>query len=265
MYIFPKSNLAYIHIPKCGGTSLKKLLMNTEVCEHNNWLLNSREKMADGNIVDLSHLTLAQIFHYFPDVFEKLLHMSVFTMIRDPKERIFSSIFQSIRMYGDSKAMNTENRTELIRQTDHLLDTVKKHFDNDCNLPYHLVHFNRQRDYVYFQDTQIVNNIFLLDYDVELLRWINMRMNTGHVNLPKENFSQKQSGYLVKTMQQVAKATPRPVKTFLKTRANLSLHKLEKRMARPLDLRGILKDSNNLMGFVDDYYREDLKLYSALI
>ena len=86
--------------------------MNTEVCEHNNWILNSREKMADGNIVDLSHLTLAQISHYFPDVFEKILHMSVFTVIRNPKERIFSSIFQSIRMYGDSKAMDAENRSE---------------------------------------------------------------------------------------------------------------------------------------------------------
>lgn len=263
MYFFPKSNVAYIHIPKCGGTSVKKLMMSSEQYDNNDYILNQRKYMDDGVKLDLSHLTLFQIRHYFPEIFSSISSMKKMTIIRDPRVRIYSSIYQSIRMYGDRTLLERPDKAALIKNVYKLLDTVDVALSSRDALPYPMVHFSKQLDFIFLDNKQFVENIFHIENERRIINWINLNMDTSFDRLPRENSAVQPPNHIIKSARFASRLLPNPLKRFAKFHLGLSLNIIEDRFKKPFEIKEFFKNDDRILDFVMAHYQDDIEFYLA--
>lgn len=91
MLFISKENIIFIHIPKCGGTSIvealkKKYYVNKE---HKGALI-----LEDSTVRDSSHFTLQELKFFLPDTFELIKNTKeAYSSIRNPYKRFVSAYF----------------------------------------------------------------------------------------------------------------------------------------------------------------------------
>lgn len=158
MIISDKHHFAFIHIPKCAGTSVRKTILPFH--DGGEWALKTLETHPEYGELDYRHLPLDLLQKINADVFEKVRTYDSYAIVRDPVARFRSAISQRAKMYLD---------TELPKLTeDELLDHIQSVIDylngNPSVIPSEYTHFIRQSDYIFLQDEQVVQNLFPLEH-----------------------------------------------------------------------------------------------------
>jgi hypothetical protein len=88
MIINKTNRFAFVHIPKCGGTSVRKVLDTFNEWSYlgNPWIGETKKL----GTVHFSHLPLQALRILFPEDLELVLKYESFALVRDPYERFFS-------------------------------------------------------------------------------------------------------------------------------------------------------------------------------
>jgi Sulfotransferase family len=154
--ISDEHKFAFVHIPKCAGTSLRKALKPIdETIGH----FDHIAEHPDMGMVNYGHLTLADLSAFFPAQFEKVATYRSVAIVRDPVERFYSALFQRLREFKgyDQSAITPK---VIAKEADTLIAYLTS---ARTRLDLEFVHFNRQSDYIFLNGARIVDRVFALD------------------------------------------------------------------------------------------------------
>lgn len=149
MIINQAHRFVFIHIPKCGGSSIRYLFE-----EHNEWPhtgINAKLETPTHGIVDHHHIPLFTLRELFPDSFEQVCEFESFAIIRNPFDRFFSSVQQKMRsdLHRSNQVPRPFTETEIVREIQEVVAYLSAlPADSPHQLPHNYIHFQRQVDYI---------------------------------------------------------------------------------------------------------------------
>ena len=146
------SRVAFIHIPKCAGTSVGNQLKRLPNWKWDEGLIDHPEL---GQICP-AHVPLEFLRAHYPEDFAKLSACESFALVRDPHDRFASAVFERIDWYLGV------NRIEVT--IDQALGEARRVIDwlggreRFCDAEY--IHFSRQIDYVALDGERLVRHVY---------------------------------------------------------------------------------------------------------
>lgn len=153
MIISENFNIAFVHIPKCAGTTLRFQLRRIDTTGNFFW---QRKAAPDGTLLDHHHLTLAQLADHYPESFAKLQKAESFALIRNPAERFASATMQYMRSV---RGLSLDRLTlDGIGQEMRALARRFNAHGPPVDDP-RMVHFTPQTAFVFHQGQQVVKHL----------------------------------------------------------------------------------------------------------
>ncbi|MHB2149543.1 sulfotransferase family 2 domain-containing protein [Calditrichota bacterium LG25] len=259
MIIIDSKKIFFIHIPKCGGTTIRKLLAPVDDTFLN--LKENEELLLKGNI-DIAHLPLFSVEEFLPYIYQKILYYDTYALIRDPYERFASSLTQRIKMY---KKLNLRemNKNELKIEIDEVIDYLRKNNTSNKLLDVEYIHFQKQKDYIYNKNQKIIKYIYTIEEIDQLIITLVEKINDKRVS------------YSFKAENQTLIYRFSFIKNFYKIAKNIKLNRAFNML--PSSFKKIFRNilykkqdyskkftvfkSSYVLDFIKEYYREDIELY----
>lgn len=106
----------------------------------------------------VNHYSLASLSINLPLEFEKICRLESYALIREPRARFVSSVFQHVR--ETSKWLFFLNFL-VNRKVGNLISSLKLH--NSQFLPVELIHFTPQSNYIKFDTYRVIDNLYSTD------------------------------------------------------------------------------------------------------
>lgn len=196
MIISDTKQFVFVHIPKCGGTSVRKLLLPYKT-------LNEGLGGAIGD-----HRPLLRLEREYSSLWNKLNRYKSFTIVRRPESRFFSSVMQRLI---DFSGIANPTAAEYCRACAADADFLSKH-PEFCDWPDDYLHFIPQTAYVFLHNKQIVKRLFPLERPEALIAYLSteLAIETPGV-LRRERRSVIARHGLLRGPAQIAKTALRPV------------------------------------------------------
>ena len=97
MIISDTQRFIFLHIPKCGGTTIRNSLINYDTRNNYFWMFDYLLGAESGSPklkVDKAHMTLPIFKQLYPRDFELLKEYTVFAFSRNPIKRLISSFWE---------------------------------------------------------------------------------------------------------------------------------------------------------------------------
>ena len=153
MIICDDRDFAFVHIPKCAGTSVRRALRQIDTTGEAFFRIDDHPAMGR---VHLAHLTLAELAAYYPETLEKIARYRSMAIVRDPVERFYSAIFQRLREFKEiaQSAIDADTIEAESEKVIAHLEGASGHLDLEH------VHFNRQSDFIELHGERAVRDIF---------------------------------------------------------------------------------------------------------
>jgi hypothetical protein len=171
-----------------------------------------------------------------------------------------------MRLYENQNLKKLNDR-DAQKKLDEIMELLDKHRDDEL-LPAKYIHFQRQKDYVFLNGQQVVEHLYLFEDFPGFLS--GFAQITGiHLSDEKKDGVKKinQSPFLYrnKFLQSLIQA-PRPLKGRLFPLLPESIRSaIKKTIFIPAKIKtNELFLSESVRTFIQDYYRDDLKLYEGL-
>jgi hypothetical protein len=159
MIISDKYKLAFVHIPKCAGTSVRSQL---SVLDDRDGVFESRvEVHRELGLLDYVHIPLKILQIHFPDEFKCIAEYRAFAVTRGIHERFASALAQYCNYQTDMPFKRHSSRS-IVRQALAVIDILDNlSICGRCPdlLPAELIHFQPQRDYIFCDGKQIVKTL----------------------------------------------------------------------------------------------------------
>lgn len=266
MFISDTHRLAFIHIPKCAGTTVRNALAPYD--EH-------ADRFFDRAVfphpvlgaLDYPHIPLAVLNDHFPEDFAKLREYRSFALVRDPVSRFPSSLHERF-VQQDRRPLSQRDPTEIAREVDKVLALLANHPADQPITDPGLIHFSRQRDYIFLDGQQIVTSprsIAEVDHLLDELSAI-----IGQRVQPEES-KNRRIAYTNPTIERLQTAITRPIEKALPRRIWKPAFKPIKAAFQAVGLiqksRNPLLDLPNaaeITAFVRMFYAGDIKLFEEL-
>lgn len=265
MIINHSQQFAFIHIPKCAGTTVRSCLAPYDqtqgrftgyVGQHSNL-----------GTIDYVHIPLFVLKDYFPEEFLQILNYQSYAVIRDPFKRFPSSLSQHLKMYGKKRLENMDPQ-EVKEAVDAAINYLSHNKKCQKLLPHAYIHFQRQTDYVQLDGELIVPNVFTTHQisrmfaDIEQRTGLNISHNPGSA---RERANQ--SLVFRNSILQWSFYRIRPILRFmLRPQNRTKITETFKGffyVRRDERLGGIFQ-SEYVNDFISNYYKEDIELYQKL-
>ena len=261
MILSKPHKFAFIHIPKCAGTTVRNLLQFFDSTEgHFTSRVDTHPVLGQ---LDYVHIPLFALRDYFPEEFEMVRDYWSFTVTRDPFARFASSVSQHLKMYTD-RPIHMCAEKEVRKAIDECIGYLSNQPRENHRLPPEYIHFQRQVDYVQLDGVAIIDALYTVA-DIDIL----LDDICHHVGIPlrppvgRDHSAKNQSvvfrGEVLRSIINLA----RP----LTNRVGLILPEKVKKRVRdyvyvPRDTRmNGLFTANCVCDFVEKYYTEDIALY----
>lgn len=251
-----KERFAFVHIPKCGGTSirfgLEKAVTDRHAGEH--WLYGNVVDHAELGKVMLAHKPLKMLEEYFPNELKSYRNCECFAVVREIHSRFASAMQQHIREFlrTDISAMS---QSEIHRAIDRV---IAKMSDRPVYPGVEFVHFLRQADFIFLDFEKVVQNIYTLEnIDVmaeDIGRLLHRRIDFNERS--NTSSGRPSAGFLtVRAIGRQAKHVM-PQDTYEKVRRTLTSTLISK---PPPEKLAIFK-SRAVTDFVDRFYSRDTRI-----
>jgi hypothetical protein len=254
MIIDDTHRMAFVHIPKCGGTSVSLQLGAIDA-----YAGAFRKKGVHPVLgaVHYAHIPLRYLRECYPDQFAKLKAYRSFALTREPHARFASAIFQRLEEFcGIPKIEVTEAHAvnEALAVIAWL--SQRKTF---CDLDH--IHFTRQTDYVALDGERVVQNVFALENIAAMSAALEASCGVHFDPERRENTNFASGNGLLGVLH-----AAKPIYSRLTTwafRERLLLLMQRMNLQKPDGLYDALRRDARVSKFVDDYYADDLALYRA--
>jgi hypothetical protein len=165
MIICDTREFAFIHIPKCAGTSVRRALRGLDTTGEAFFRIADHPVMGP---VHLAHLTLADLAEHYSDTFDKVVRYRSIAIVRDPLERFYSAVFQRLREF--KHVAQSAISPELVEQQ--AAGSIAYLEAAPARLDLEHVHFNRQCEFVEHGGKRIVGNLFSVNRMAEAAHFI---------------------------------------------------------------------------------------------
>ncbi|MEP5760229.1 MAG: hypothetical protein ABJ327_13150 [Litoreibacter sp.] len=138
MILSDAHQMAFLHNPKVGGTSIRATIEHLHDGDTIFWSTDSER---DGPPLDRAHLGLDEIADHYPDIWSRMQGYRLFSLYRDPFGRFFSSLAEFSKLHGDVDTrfaetsdrkralMEMRDRLEALGQAEAVMDHYElRHF-----------------------------------------------------------------------------------------------------------------------------------------
>lgn len=256
LIISDRHKFAFVHIPKCAGTSVRNALRDLNDPSLKRMFFD-HETLGK---LHFTHLPLWLLREHFPDIFDRLCAYTSFAYTRDPMERFGSAVMQHSREFlGYASADITS--TILV---DTAAETIRFLTAHPKSTDHRFVHFTPQIDFVELDGECIVDNIdpvgdfsrlnhFLSDHGLNTIK------ETTRDNATVEPGSESLKSILNNLRPIYRKLLPPKVKTAI------WLKLIDAGVYRPrVDGYAPLRQNKEIASFVYDFYGQDFELFERV-
>jgi len=254
MIIDDAHKVAFVHIPKCAGTSVRRQLQLLD--SYDGFFFDRRDHEVLGAI-DYCHLPLVFLERHFPDAFAKLCDYRSFALVRDPLTRFVSAIFERLALFKGVTG-TTATAEIAIREADEVMRWLEGRAAF-CEAPF--IHFARQTDYVALGGRAIVGNVYALEdmagFGAAIGELTGVSFDPGR----RENINFASSNRLLSVLHHA-----KPIYARLTTwdQRQAILKQMNRwRVASPDRLYTNIRENPDIRAFVGAYYADDVALHAA--
>ncbi|GHC32489.1 sulfotransferase family 2 domain-containing protein [Aidingimonas halophila] len=266
MIISNKYRFVFVHIPKCAGTTVRAVL---QVFDDRNGFYTSRvEQHEDLGRLDFVHIPLFILEQYFSSELERIKRYWTFSVLRDPYSRFPSSVSQRMKKYGPG-AVHTQSIKQVKKEVDEAIAYLSNQPKKPHLLPAEYIHFQKQRDYVELNGEWVVDTLYRLDQIPKLFQDVSNR-TSGELTVSDEvsggAHANRSVVYRNNLMRSLIEPTRPATRVLTRAIPDSVRQKLRNLVYVPRDkrLRDIF-ESDYVIGFISDYYKEDIKLWNRLL
>lgn len=263
MIINDSARFAFIHIPKCAGTTVRDILRPLDDLKGAH--TDRRGPHPELGYIDYVHIPLFTLREHFSSTFRKVENYWAFAIVRDPFSRFPSSLSQHLKMYGEApihRMRLREVEAAVARAMDFLEAAPRKNY----LLPAQYIHFQKQVDFIYLDGNQVVDTVVSmerLDWLLEEVgRRIGRELSPAEAELPAQNrvMIHRNAGIrlVAGLVRPVTRSVGRLLPDSLWERLNGAIF-----VPRDERLRRVF-EAEHVRAFIKDYYRDDIELFSRI-
>tara|TARA_B110000971_G_scaffold160311_1_gene163836 strand:- start:7759 stop:8529 length:771 start_codon:yes stop_codon:yes gene_type:complete len=256
MILLNEKKVAFIHIPKNGGTSIRAYLNTVDEVVYNEsedtFFVLGDEKF------DKNHITLDMLHENFKTSFDLIKQYNSFCILRNPRERFYSSINQYFRLNKD-KMIDECSKQELNEEISNIIARLKQL--RGKNFPYDIVHFQPQVDYVMLKEKIIIKNLFALEKVARIEHFVKSNIDENFVMLKKNASAFIKNKIFAKILRLLYSVFKSVHLSF--SERQISLIKSILFRNRDVFVEKIYNKSE-IDSFIDDYYSKDFELIRSL-
>lgn len=258
MIISDRHRFVFVHIPKCAGTVVRRILAHLD--DTGGAHTNRVDEHPDLGRIDYVHIPLAVLRDRFPAEYEKVREYESYALVRDPFARFPSSLSQHLKMYGATPIQKLGSR-EVESEVRRVVRFLKERDKPGLYLPPEYIHFQRQSDFVDHRGERVVRNLYATGRVQALVSDLSTRAGIS-LEAPAEPanrsvvYRSERVRAVVEGVRPVVRAVlPEPVRLWIGDRIMPRLHvPRQARFAR-------LFSSPEVQEFIRSYYAVDIDLF----
>jgi len=256
MIIDDTHRTAFVHIPKCGGTSI-----SLQFGEFDSYGGAFRRKGVHPTLgaIHYAHIPLRYLKQCYPVEFQKVSTYRSFALTRDPHARFASATFQRLEEFGGVPKLHITGELAL-REARAVIRWLTER-ESFCDLEY--IHFSRQIDYVSLDGRQVVGDVYPLERIAALATALEANCHIRFDPLRRENTNFASTNRLLSFLRLAKPIYSRLTTWALRERLLLMLKAGRFQSSDSLYLR--LSEDPRVGAFVEDYYAEDFALHRAAV
>jgi len=251
MIIIEGSEFAFVHIPKCAGTTVRNWL-STQT-GHDRRFDDYLEVPGRGRYHG-AHLTLDVLRDAFPEELKKLRNYWTCTAVRDPFKRFLSAFSQYEReFHGRNVLLMTPEA--LQADLSELIVRLKK---GEAKRDTELMHFLPQSDFIYLNGEKIVNDVIPIERMDVLIEKISKHLDILPPETRVANERRQSKIPMLKSVLYHAKKMSRVVlpESLWRKLHNMAIKLLTKKNDEQLDLGSL-----GVEAFVAEHYAKDAEIH----
>lgn len=253
MVICDGLQLAFMHIPKCAGTSIRRALAPFDSSR-----LDGYFDFPDGGRQHLHHLPLAMVKRHLPDIFSRIERYESYAVLREPRERFASALLQYLRSFrglqlggGELNQFQVQGR-ELCRRLAKA-EAVREP---------ELMHFLPQREFVVCDGAAVVRHLHCFDDLPRFTRALRQRHGVTLDLRLRANQGRTRNNPALDVFLSLSRQTmDRLLSSDGKQRLRGAWRSLSGNS--PKGLYRALYEDREVTRFVDDFYAGDAALYDG--
>lgn len=258
--------IAFLHIPKCAGTTVRRPLESL-----NQWQEAGppwRRAHPNLGMVDYAHLPLAVLRAHFPDAFASVVDYRAFALVRDPYSRFASSVSERIR-WGEGALLAKLSPAELKKSLDESIDYLSRQPSSSCCLPLGYIHFQRQSDYIVLDGEPLVDAVYPVERVAQLREEVGACIGAAGSKMPEFAASPPHANAALMYRNEGLRCAHRVVGPLMARLRRVLPASASKRMDRWMYVHRdqcahSLFESEYVRDFVSSYYADDLELYARV-
>lgn len=251
---------AFIHVPKCAGTTIRSHFGNHD--DFNFFFCGTKHHPRLGSY-DGNHVPLTVLRDVFHNDFKYIASLDKFAIIRDPHERFRSCLAQRIRKFTDLD-LRAMTRTALSDEVDKAINYMAG-VDGMPKRSY--AHFMRQSDFVELDGARFVENLYPIEETGALISEFRERLGVEIPNQAprrKKTTDWRRTSRLEETIQAFGPVYRKLMPKSVVSATRQTLNRILASDTPPPILKGVF-DTKSVRQFVETYYARDVALRAEVM
>lgn len=257
----------FIHIPKCGGTSVRAALAELDDRKDVYFARGRSAHSALGSL-DYHHIPLRTLKQYFREDFDCVKEYLGFAVVRNPYTRFPSSISERLIAFKGRRPDDLSEKE--VRREIH--EAVEYLTDSSLRLPIvdpKFIHFSRQVDYLEIDGERLIERIYPIERLSDMILEIGTMTDKELLYQVKKN---QRLGYRFKGLKSIDAVLQRIVIASIPKHIwRPAFGTLKNALVRGGVLREWHKTYENLFetqsvtDFISEFYKDDIRIYKEAI
>lgn len=255
MIISDDFRFAFVHVPKCAGTSVRRSLRALDTTGEAFFRISDHPVLGP---VHLAHLTLGQLAAHYPHDFAKLRSYQSFAILRDPTDRFISAVNQRLREF---KLVPQSSITlPLIREEASRVIACLERTD-ELDLEY--VHFIPQAKFTDLKGERIVQHLFAVEHMDDAAAFIEGLTGTRII---KEHRN-KTTELRFRALRPLQRGLREPYTRLFSDARRAAIRRKMSSFGfyRSPKTKEVIASDDPIASFVRDYYAADIALHKAVV
>jgi hypothetical protein len=267
MIISDTHRFAFVHIPKCAGTTLRNALLPFD--EHADRFYDKAVAPHPAlHRLDHHHIPLAVLRDHFPADYEKLTAYRSFALVRDPFSRFPSSLHERL-VQRDRRPLSVRDASEIAHEIDTVLAHLARQPSGTPISDPELIHFSRQCDYIFLDGRQIIDTPRTIAEVEEVFEAIEGIVDAKLKR--EEKVMNRQVRYASPAVRQFLLAVTGPIERVVPRSVWKPAYRPIKKLFLAAGLMSHggtdlseLPNANEIRAFVAEFYAGDIELFRML-